>query len=268
MVDYAMATIGIAGVFAFAVFGWLFAAFALGNHYSALTSASIAGLIYLVAATVRMLVIEKSWQAAVLIMADIALFALSFAGHLSPWIILACAVSGIWLFFAWRSGRRSIANMVKIRLQDLGRGFVRASLHAVLFLAIASYFSLVNPANLAVPREFIASSFERVMQDGGREIVERIAEKPLSAEEEASVTARAINGTHRAINGLISRIPPTARTGLLIGLGIIVFLLINSVTGLLIPLVTAFVWASIGLLLRLGFISMKTEKVDKETIIA
>ncbi len=268
MIDYKTAGIGIVSGFAFAAFGWFFAAFAIGNQYGALTAAGVVALLYLVSATVRMLVIEKATVAAGLIAIDIALFALSFASNFSGWLFVACAIAWLWLFKAWQNGKKAVGNMVKIHMQELGRSFVRTSLHAMLFLTIAVYLSLLDPAKLAVSRAFIESSVSSTMKNGGAEFLKRIADAPLSERETASVTDKVVSGIYKAANDAITTIPAEARTGILIGLGLVAFLLLNSVTGLAIPLITGFVWVSVRLLLRLKFITIVTEKIDKETITA
>ena len=267
--DYKMAGVGLLGAFASGIFGYFFSSFAIGGDYSALTASCVVALIYLALVTLRMLVIDVPWQSGTLIGLDMAVFAASFVGSLSLWFVLACAIAGSWLFSAWKSGKRAVNNMVRIRLRDLGPGFVRSSLHAILFLGIATYLSLIDPNRLAVPRTFITQSVNKAMSGPGKGIFDELTKQyPATPGAEAGIAEKTAGMIHGAAQRFIDRIPPEARTALLIGFGIILFLLVNSFTGFVIPLVVLFLWATISLLLRLDFITIRTEKVDKETITA
>ncbi len=266
--DYKMTVIGALGVLTSALMGYFFSSFALLNDYRALTIASVLALIYLALVTLRMLVIDQAWQSGILIALDLGLFAVSFNGHFSPWLIIGIIISGIWLFVAWQKGKYEVENMVRIRLRELGAGFIRSSLHALLFLLIASYLSLVNPKTIHIPRSLVAESVQSVMASVGQKFIAKMTSVPETPEAEADLAEKAITAIHAGISKIIETVPEEARPGLLIGIGIIVFLLVNSLTGLLVPLIVFFLWMVVGLLLRINFITIRTEKVDKEIISA
>lgn len=266
--DYKLSGIGFIGILASALAGYFFSSFALLNDYAGLVIACVFALIYLASAAVRVLAVSEKWQIATLIAIDMGVFAASFTNAFSIWFGLALAVCGTWLFAAWRRGRRATDNMVKIRLRDLGPAFVRPALHAILFLAIATYLSLVNPKTISVPRAFIAESVQSVMTSMGKGVIEKLTEGKLSEDESKGVIDKTITLMHKVTNGIVDQVPEEARSALLIGIGIIAFLLVNSVTGFLIPIIALFLSMAVRLLLRIGFISIRTEKAEKETIIA
>ncbi len=262
-----MATIGLLGASTSALFGYFFSSFAIGGDYTALTISGVVALVYLAIVTLRMLVIDAPWQSRTLIVLDLALFTASFVGSISIWFVLACATSGFWQFMAWKSGKKAMNNMVRIRLRDLGPGFVRSSLHAILFLMIATYLSFIDPTRLAVSQTLVRQSVQSVMNGAGKGIFDEIIKQYPAPQADASGFAnRVANIIHGAAQKFIDTVPPQARTALLIGLGIILFLLVNSFTGFITPIIVLFLWATISLLLRLNFITIRTEKVDKETI--
>lgn len=266
--DYKLSGIGFIGVLSSVIAGYFFSSFALLDDYTGLVVACVFALIYLTSAALRVLTIEEKWQAATLIALDMVVFSASFTSAFSIWFVLALAVGGTWLFAAWKNGRRATGNMLKVRLRDLGHAFVRPALHAMLFLAIATYLSLVNPKTITVPRALVAESVRSVMDKIGTDIVAKITETDLSAEQSESLIDKVITAMHKAANGVVQQVPEEARAPLLIGVGIMAFLLVNSVTGFLIPIITLFLWVAVRLLLRIGFISIRTEKAEKETIIA
>lgn len=263
-----MTVIGALGVLTSALMGYFFASFALLNDYKALTIASVLALIYLALVTLRMLVIKKAWQSGALIVLDLGLFAVSFNGHFSPWFMLGIVIAGAWLFSAWKKGGYEVENMVQIRLRELGAGFIRSSLHALLFLLIASYLSLVDPKTIRIPRSLVAESVQSVMTSVGQKFIAKMTSLPQTPETEADLKEKAITAIHAGISKIIDTVPEEARAGLLVGIGIIVFLLVNSLTGLLIPVIVFFLWMVVGLLLRINFITIRTEKVDKEIVSA
>ena len=246
--------------------GYFFSSFALTNDYPSLVIAAVIALVYIALFTLRMLVINHAGSAAGFIALDCIVFITSFAYHFSLWLFAGAAVAGIWLFHAWRLGKASLKNMVIIRLHDLSNNCVKSSFRAILFLCIAAYLSLVDPTQLAVSRAFIASSIQNTLSGANANIIEHITGRPTKSEEKARIIERAANAVHEAGNQIINRVPPQLKPALLVGLGIIIFLLISSIITVLIPIVMAFVWCFIKLLLKIQFITIKTEKVDKETI--
>ncbi len=262
-----MATIGLLGAFTSALFGYFFSLFAIGGNYTALIISGVVALVYLTLVTVRMLIIDAPWQSAALIVLDLALFTASFVGSISIWFVLACAITGIWFFIAWKSGKKAVNNMVRVRLRDLGPGFVRSSLHAILFLMIATYLSFIDPTRIAVSQALVRQSVHSVMNGVGKSAFDEILKRyPVPQADAPGLTDRVAGIIHGTAQKLIDTVPPQARTAFLIGLGIILFLLVNSFTGFVIPIVVLFLWGAISLLLRLNFITIRTEKVDKETI--
>lgn len=266
--DYKLSGIGFIGILSSGIAGYFFSSFALLGDYAGLVIACVFALIYLASAAVRVLAIDEKWQAATLIAIDMGVFSASFTSAFSIWFGIALLVCGIWLFSAWQRGRKATDNMVRIRLQDLGSAFIRPALHAILFLAIATYLSLVNPKTITVPRALIAESVRSMMSSMGEGIMEKLTERKLSPEQTEGAIDRAITLIHKAADGIVRQVPEEARTALVIGIGIIAFLLVNSVTGVLIPVIALFLWIAVRLLLRIGFISIRTEKAEKETIIA
>ena len=264
--DYRMTAIGTLGVFTSAIMGYFFASFTLVNDYRALTVACILALVYLALVTLRMLVVEKPWHCGALIVLDLGLFSVSFNEHFSPWLVIGVMIAGIWLFAAWRKGRYEVDNMVKIRLRELGNGFIRPSLHALLFLLIASYVSLVNPQTIGIPRTLVAESVRNVMAGVGQKFIGKMTNGPQTPETSAGLEERAVAVIYAGLDRVISAVPEEARVGLLVGIGIVVFLLVNTMTGFVIPPIVFFLWMIVGLLLRINFITIRTEKVDKEIV--
>ncbi len=260
--------IGALGAITAGAFGWFFSWYAMIGGYGSLVIAVIFALLYISFFTLRMLVTDNRIHAGTLIGCDLVLFLLPFIGHFSPWLGAAAGVTAVWLFAAWREGRRSTENMMHIRLKELSHGFVKSTFRAVLFLGIAAYLSLVDPARIAVSRTLIADSLKNMAgNEANRGIIEQIAGRKITPEETAGTIDRIADGMHTAAEAVIGKVPPKAKTGLLIGLGIIIFLLASSLINLLIPLVMGFVWCVLQLLLKLDFITMTTEKADKETIV-
>lgn len=264
--NYKLDIIAGMGVVTSAALGYFFSWFALTNDYHSLIIAAVIALIYIALFTLRMLLIERAGSAAGFIALDLIVFITSFAYHWSLWLFLGAVVAGAWLFLAWCLGRMSLKNMVHIRLASLNSGFIKSSFRAILFLCIATYLSLIDPAQLAVSRVFIASSIQTALSGANTNIIEHITGRPVKSEENAQIIERTINALHAAGNQLIDRVPPQFKLAFLGGLGIIVFLLISSIITFLIPIVTGFVWCFIQLLLRIRFITIKIEKADKETI--
>jgi hypothetical protein len=157
--------------------------------------------------------------------------------------------------------------MMHIQLKGLAHGFIKSTFRAVLFLGIATYLSLVNPERIAVSRTLIASSLEGMMNGANRGVIQQIVGRDISPEESATVIQKITDGIDVGTRAFLNKVPPQAKTGILIGLGVIIFLLASSFVAILIPVVMGFVWCVLQLLLRLDFITITTEKADKETIV-
>ena len=259
--------IGTLGIIASGAFGWFFAWYATIGGYSSLIIAIIFALIYLALFTVRILITKKPAHAWTLITGDLVVFLLSFAGHFSLWLVVTGIVTALWLFAAWREGRRSIDNMLRIRLKGFAHGFIKLSFRAVLFLGIASYLSLVNPDRIAVSRALVSETIASAIGSANKSILEQVVGRPISPEESSTAIERVSAGLYTGINALIATVPPQAKTALLVGIGIIVFLLASSLTSVLMPLVMLFVWGVMQLLLHFKIITIKTEKADREVIV-
>lgn len=264
---YKQSIIAGVGVLTSAALGYFFSWFAFTNDYRSLIIAAAIALIYIALVTLRMLVVHRALLALGFIIVDIIVFTASFAHHLSLWLIIGAAIAGVWLFYAWRAGRKTVNNMVVIRIPGLSHSFIKSSLRAILFLCIATYLSLIDPAQLAVSRAFITSSIKTALSGANANIIQQITGRPVKSEEKAQIIERTINAFHTAGNHIINRVPPQLKPALIGGLGIIIFFLISNIIPFLIPLVTSFVWCCIQLLLRIQFITIKKEKADKETII-
>jgi hypothetical protein len=259
--------IGALGAVTAGAFGWFFSWYATLGGYGTLAIAIVFALLYIAFLTLRMLVTERSWHIWILTAADLILFALPFWGHWSVWFFAALGITNLWLFTAWRAGRKSTNNMIHIRLAELSHGFMKSSFRAVLFLGIASYLSLVDPSRIAISKELIAGSLSGVMNGANRGVIQQVVGRDITPEEAASVIEKVTVGIHTGIGAFVEKIPPQAQTGLLIGLGVIVFLLASSLINLFLPFVIGFVWCVLKLLLRLDFITITTEKTDKEIIV-
>ncbi len=259
--------IGALGAITAGAFGWFFLWYATIGGYGSLVIAVIFALLYISFFTLRMLVTENRIHAGTLIGCDLVLFLLPFIGHFSPWLAATAGIAAVWLFAAWREGRRSTENMVQIRLKELSHGFIKSSFRAVLFLGIASYLSLVNPERIAVSRALIESSLNGMVSGANKGFLQQIVGREITPEESADAVGRIANGMHAAADAVIGKVPQKAKGGILIGVGIVIFLLASGLINLLIPLVMGFVWCVLRLLLRLDFITIRTEKADKETIV-
>lgn len=260
-------TLGVLGAIASGAFGWFFSWYATIGGYDSLVIAVIFALIYLSLLTLRMLMTTRPLYAWICIACDIVLFLLSFIGHFSLWLLVIGGITNAWLYFAWREGRRSVDNMLHIRLRGLTNGFIKSSFRAILFLGIASYLSLINPDRIAISRTLIAGSLEGMINGANRGVIQQIVGRDISPEESATVIQKMTDGVHTATSAFIDKIPPNMKTGLLIGLGVIIFLLASSVINIFLPLVMGFVWGVMQLLLRFKIITIKMEKVDKEVIV-
>lgn len=259
--------IGALGAMTAGAFGWFFSWYATIGGYDSLAIAVIFALLYISFFTLRMLVTENRTHIASLIACDLVLFLLPFMGHFSPWLAATGGIAGIWLFAAWRQGRAQIENMMHIRIKELTYGFIKSVFRAVLFLGIATYLSLIDPSRIAVSRTLIQNSLSNMMSGANKGFMEQIVGRKITPEESAGVINQVANGVHAAAEAMLGKVPPKARGGILVGIGIILFLLISSFINLLIPLVMGFVWCVLQLLLKLNFITITTEKADKETII-
>ena len=259
--------IGALGAITAGAFGWFFSWYATLGGYGSLVIAVVFALLYISFFTLRMLVTENRIHAGTLIGCDLVLFLLPFLGEFSPWLAATAGVTAVWLFAAWREGRSATENMVHIRLKELSHGFIKSAFRAVLFLGIGSYLSLVNPERIAVSQELVSKSLSSMMGNANTGIIQQIIGRPITPEESAGAIERISAGLHTGIDGFVKRVPPKAKTGLLIGLGVIVFLLASSLINILIPLVMGFVWCVLQLLLKLNFITITTEKAEKETIV-
>lgn len=258
--------IGALGAMTAGAFGWFFSWYATIGGYDSLVIAIIFALLYISFFTLRMLVTTRPLHAWVLIACDLILFLLPFLGHFSLWLLVAAGITNLWLYLAWQGGRHSINNMMRIRLKGLAHGFITSTFRAVLFLGIATYLSLVNPDRIALSRTLIASSLEGMMNGANRGVIQQIVGKDITPEESATVIQKITDGIDRGARAFLDTVPPQAKTGILIGLGVIIFLLASSFVSILTPLVMGFVWCVLQLLLRLNFITITTEKADKETI--
>lgn len=259
--------IGAVGALTAGAFGWFFSWYATLGGNGTLAIAALFALLYISFLTLRMLVTERRDHAWILIACDLVLFLLPFIGNLSVWLFAAAGIANFWLYLAWREGRRSTENMLHIRLRELSHGFIKSAFRAVLFLGIATYLSLVDPAHIAVSRARIAESLQSMMSGANRGIIQQIVGRELTPEESAKAIERTAYGVHTAARAFVEKIPPQAKTGLLVGIGVIIFLLASSLINLFIPPVMGFVWCVLQLLLRLNFITITTEKADKETIV-
>ncbi len=259
--------IGALGAMTAGAFGWFFSWYATIGGYDSLAIAVVFALLYISFFTLRMLVTENRAHAWALIGCDLVLFLLPFIGHFSPWLAATGIIAGAWLFAAWRQGRRQTENMVHIRLKELAYGFIKSTFRAVLFLGIATYLSLVDPKSIAVSRTLIENSLSNMMSDANKGFMEQVVGRKITAEESADAISRIASSMHAAAEAVIGKVPPKAKSGILVGVGIVIFLLASSLINLLIPLVMGFVWCVLRLLLKLNFITITTEKADKETIV-
>ncbi len=258
--------IGALGAITAGAFGWFFSWYATIGGYGSLIIAVIFALLYISFFTLRMLITERSIHAWIFIACDLILFILPFINYFSLWLLIVAGIVNLWLYLAWREGRRATDNMVRIRLRGLAHGFIKSTSRAVLFLGIATYLSLVNPEQIAVSRTLIASSLEGMMNGANRGVIQQIVGRDISPEESATAIQKITDGIDTGVRAFIGEIPPQAKTGILIGLGVIIFLLASSFINIFIPLVMGFVWCVLRLLLKLDFITITTEKADKETI--
>ncbi len=265
---YKFILIAACGAFTAAALGYFFSDFALTNSYASLITASICALMYLALFSLRMLITPRARIAILWIIVDLLLFTASFFNHFSLWLGIAAIIAGAWLFLAWHRGRAAMMNMVRIRLRDLGTSFIKPSLHAIMFLCIASYLSLINPAQFALSRDVIASLTQKTTQQFGNIFIQDSIGKPVTPEMNAQILERATNTIHAMTEKIITRIPPRFKSAALVGLGIIIFLVLGSTTSIFIPVINSIVWFFITLLLRAHFITIKTETTEKETIIA
>lgn len=256
------------GIIAAGLFGYFFSGFALTNGYGSLMLAAVCGSMYIALFSLRMLITERVRTAALCIALDMIAFSASFFNNASLWLVVSAALAALWLLSAWRAGRSAINNMVRVKIYNLGAAFIKPSLRAILFLCIASYLSLVNPAHIGVSRAMIASFAQTVNSDYGNALMRQITDQPFTPETTDRAINKATDTVHALFNKIISLVPPNLKTTLLIGMGIILFLLLGSTVSLTIPLVNGLVWLFITLLLRAGFIKIKTEAVNKETIVA
>lgn len=259
--------IGALGAITAGAFGWFFSWYATIDGYGSLVIAVIFALLYISLFTLRMLVTPRPLHAYVLIACDLVLFLLPFISHFSLWLLVTAGIVSLWLYLAWREGRRATDNMMRIQLKGLAQGFIKSTFRAVLFLGIATYLSLVNPERIAVSRTLIASSLEGMMNGANRGVIQQIVGKDITPEESAAVIKKITDGIDTGARAFLDNVPPKAKTGILIGLGVIIFLLASSFVSILIPLVMGFVWCVLQLLLKLNFITITTEKADKETIV-
>ncbi len=259
--------IGALGTIMAGAFGWFFSWYATIGGYGSLIIAGVFALLYIALFTLRMLITTRPIHAWILITCDLVVFLLSFIGHFSLWLLIAAGITNLWLYAAWREGRRSTDNMLRIQLKGLANGFIKSSFRAILFLGIATYLSLVNPERIAVSRALIASSLEGMINGANRGVIQQIVGRDISPEESATVIQKIADGVHTGASAFIDRIPPNMKTGILIGLGVIIFLLASSIITIFMPLVMGFVWGVLQLLLRFKIITIKTEKADKEIIV-
>ena len=259
--------IGALGTIMAGAFGWFFSWYATVGGYGSLVIAIVFALLYISFFTLRMLVTTRPLHAWILIACDLIFFLLPFLGQFSLWLLAIGGITNLWLYLAWREGRRSTDNMMHIQLKGLAHGFIKSTFRAMLFLGIATYLSLVNPERIAISRTLIASSLENIMNGGNRGVIQQIVGRDISPEESAMVIQKITNGIDGGTRAFLAKVPPQAKTGILIGLGVIIFLLASSFVAIFIPLIMGFVWTIFQLLLRLNFITITTEKADKETIV-
>ena len=245
-------------------FGYFFSLFALTNSVGGLIGAASALVLYIAWSFVRMLVTRRTREAAGYIALDSAVFAASFAYHVSWWFAAGVVLTMVWLYYAWQSGRRVAMNTVQVQVWDFSSGFLKSSFRAMVFLAIATYLSFVSAADISVSRAAIDSAVRGAGSGAGFETFQKMfgAEGDTGAREAA--LERVVGGLHEAANRFIAVIPPKFKTGLLVGIGIIVFVLVTSITGLIMPLIVFCAWGMVRLLLRMRFITIHSEKVDKE----
>ncbi len=265
---YKFAIIAGTGVVAAAAFGYFFSNFALTNGYGFLIIAIICGIMYIALFSLRMLITERTRIAALCIALDMICFAIFFFNNASLWLVASAALAALWLLSAWRAGRNAINNMVRVKIYNLGTIFIKPSLRAILFLSIASYLSLVNPAHIAVSREMIGSLTQTINSDYGNALMQQITDQPLTPETSNTIINKTVDTIQTILNKIINLVPPNLKTALLIGIGIIIFLLLGSTVSLVAPLVNGLVWLFLILLLRADFIKIKIEAVNKETIVA
>lgn len=259
--------IGALGAMTAGAFGWFFSWYATIGGYDSLAIAVVFALLYISFFTLRMLVTENRAHAGALIGCDLVLFLLPFIGHFSPWLAATAGIAAIWLFAAWREGRRQTENMMHIRIKELARGFIKSTFRAVLFLSIATYLSLIDPAGIAVSRTLIENSLNNMMSNVNKGFMEQVVGREITAEESKDAINRIARSIEATAEAVIGKVPPKAKSGILVGVGIVIFLLVSSFINLLIPLVMGFVWCVLRLLLKLNFITITTEKADKETIV-
>jgi hypothetical protein len=261
-----IAVIGLMSVLAAAAFGWFCVVFVGTNSIRAVAGAFAAGVMYLAAATVRALVVDSKRVAAAMIACDALLFLTPFLQYPSPWLIITGAIGGMWLWYAHMKGKAALDNMVRVRMRDLSRPLMLPAFKALLFIAIASCIAAANPATLTVSRRTAIAVAEQVLAAPVKNAAARIAGPNMSDDQIRASIAAATGAAYDAAAEASAALPMSFGRFAIAAVGIVAFLLAIGFIAFIMPVVIGAIWIVVRLLLKTGFITIKTQTAERTTI--
>ncbi len=235
-----------------AALGFFFVDFVLKGNLWSLLWALIIGIIYLSLLFIKTTIIKPAWDDLLSITIDVIVISAFFWGNYNIWLWLAALITIIGLWSATSFVQSIVNNVVKIRLFELSRHFFRPAFLALSFFVVAVYLSFINPELLVIPIEPIRYLVDLTAQTTPVKL-------PMPPEDLADFIYRRLNQT-------LANLPFQAKVSFLVLAGLIVLSVINSFSFIVSWVGFVISWLIFRLLLAIKFVTIKTQKVEKELI--
>lgn len=237
--------------------GYFFRSFIIKSDFLLLTIAAVFAVFYLAIFLVRVLLV-KQWQLALpLIALEIIIIDLFLISRIPiVWLISATALAIAILFIAHWRGVSEINNVLKIHFRNLQYMVLSTAILGLTLFGIVIYLSSIKTEEIYVGKKPI-SYVVKLLPNFSTKISLGININP-----EENI----IDTTQKIVNGLLSKVPNQFRIFIIIGLGILIFFVINGGTFLFVWIIGLIAWLIYKLLLTTNFAHISLEKSQKETV--
>lgn len=236
--------------------GYSFSRFTLGSNLPSLAVAAVFAALYLAVFLVRVLFVQKRWLALALITLEMAVVS-AFLLPRAPTIWLACGAltAIVTLFIAHWRGTSEISNVIKIHFRNFQYMVLSTAILGLTLFGIVVYLSSINTKEIYIGKEpisYVVKFFPNFS---------KLPPEAVNFSEE-----NIIDASQKIINGLLAKAPREFRIFIIVGLGVLIFLTINSGTFVFAWVIGLIAWLIYKLILTTNFAHINLEKSQKEII--
>ena len=134
-------TLGLAATLTAGVFGYLFANFIATGTLTSLISALVAGVFFLAAFLIQVLLSKNRGLTAVFVVASVLAMSAFFLGHFSLVLIAAVGIALVMFFLAYHNGQSELENNLDLRFIRASRVVMGLATMALAIFASFAYFA-------------------------------------------------------------------------------------------------------------------------------